>query len=247
MLLPGARGAVASGLFEIARKLATLPLAVRQAFHYVMAPLAAHQARADRARIAPLYRFASRLSTALVVPLAGWLAFAGPDILSVYRPEVMAALPLLYILVAARAAEAIVGPATPIVEMTGHRLLPLVNSLVGVASWAALALLLVPRHGAAGMAVAVGVATVAIAYAATLELRLTERLTPFDRKLFLGLAVALAGVGLMALAADLTRGPLRFASVTALWALASWAAVRFGLVRGDRDALGALARTLRLV
>ena len=247
ILLPGARGAVAAGLFEIARKLATLPLAVRQAFQYVMAPVAAHQARADRARIAPLYRFASRLSTALVVPLAGWLAFAGPDILSIYRPEVMDALPLLYILVAARAAEAIVGPATPIVEMTGHRILPLVNSLVGVASWAALSLWLVPRYGAPGMAVAVGVATVAIAYMATLELQLTERLSPFDRKLFLGLGIALAGVGLMALAADVTRGPVRFASVTLLWALASWCAVRLGLVRGDREALGALARTLRLV
>jgi len=230
-LLPGSKGAVAAGLFEIARKLATLPLAVRQAFQYVMAPLAAHQARADRAAIAPLYRFASRISTALVVPLAGWLAFAGPDILSVYRPEVRAALPLLYILVAARAAEAIVGPATPIVEMTGHRILPLVNSLVGVLVWAALSLVLVPRFGAPGMAIAVGAATVAIAYMATLELQLTEGLTPFDRKLFLGLGVALAGVGLMALGASLTRGPARFAAVTSLWALASWCALRFGLVR----------------
>jgi O-antigen/teichoic acid export membrane protein len=247
MLLPGARGAIAAGLFEIARKLATLPLAVRQAFQYVMAPLAAHQARADRSAIAPLYRFASRLSTALVVPLAGWLAFAGPDILSIYRPEVRAALPLLYILVAARAAEAIVGPATPIIEMTGHRILPLVNSLVGVVCWGILSLLLVPRFGAPGMAAAVGAATVAIAYMATLELQVTEQLSPFDRKLLLGLAVALAGVGLMAGAAWLTRGPVRFAFVTSLWALSSWCAVRLGLVRGDREALGGLARRLRLI
>ncbi|HEX8480860.1 MAG TPA: oligosaccharide flippase family protein [Allosphingosinicella sp.] len=246
-LLPGAQGAAASGLFEIARKIATLPLAVRQAFQYVMAPVAAHQARADRAMIAPLYRFASRVSTALVVPLAGLLAFTGRDILSVFERDVMAALPLLYILVAARAAEAIVGPATPIVEMTGHRLLPLVNSLVGAAVWGVLALLLVPRHGASGMAVAVGAATVAIAYAATLELRIAEGLSPFDSKLLRGLAVALAGVALMGLAAYLMRGPLRFACVLALWAAASWCALRFGLVRGDREALGGLARRLRLV
>lgn len=246
-ILPGSAGAVAAGLFEIARKIATLPLAVRQAFQYVMAPVAAHQARADRREIAPLYRFASRVSTALVVPLAGLLAFTGPDILSVFRPEVMAALPLLYILVAARAAEAIVGPATPIVEMTGHRALPLVNSLIGVAVWAGLSWLLIPRHGAAGMAVAVGAATVAIAYAATLELRISEGLSPFDRKLFRGLFVALLGVALMGLAAWWTRGPVRFASVLTLWALASWCALRFGLVRGDREALGGLARRLRLV
>ncbi|HEU0134385.1 MAG TPA: polysaccharide biosynthesis C-terminal domain-containing protein, partial [Allosphingosinicella sp.] len=246
VLLPGKPGAVASGLFEIARKITTLPLAVRQAFQYVMAPVAAHQAKADRTEIAPLYRFASRVSTALVVPLAGLIAFSGRDILSVFRPEVMEALPLLYILVAARAAEAIVGPATPIVEMTGHRILPLVNSLIGAAVWGALCLLLVPSYGAVGMAAAVGAATVAIAYAATLELRLTEGLSPFDAKLFRGLFVALAGVALMSVAAYHLRGPVRFATVLSLWALASWCALRFGLVRGDREALGGLARVLRL-
>ena len=158
-----------------------------------------------------------------------------------------AALPLLYILVAARAAEAIVGPATPIVEMTGHRILPLVNSLVGVASWAALSLWLVPLYGAPGMAIAVGVATVAIAYMATLELQLTERLSPFDRKLFLGLGSG-AGRGRADGAGGLVYarpGPLRLGHL--LVGATSWCAVRLGLVRGDREALGALARTLRLV
>jgi O-antigen/teichoic acid export membrane protein len=247
LILPGAKGAVAAALFEIARKIATLPLAVRQAFQYVMAPLAAHQARADRDKIAPLYHFASRVSTALVVPLAGLLAFAGRDVLSIYRPEAMAALPLLYILVAARAAEAIVGPATPIVEMTGHRILPLVNSFIGVASWILLALLLVPRWGAEGMALAVGLATLAIAYAATLELQISDGLTPFDRKLFLGLAAALVGIALMWGAEHLLHGPARFGAVFFLWAATSWTALRLGLTRGDRESLGALARALRLV
>ena len=247
LMLPGARGATAAGLFEIARKIATIPLAVRQAFQYVMAPLSSAQARADRAEIGPLYRFASRVSTALVVPLAGLLIFAGIDILSLYRGEAMAALPLLYVLVSARAAEAIVGPATPIVEMTGHRLLPLLNSLMAVAAWAALAFLLVPTRGEMGMAVAVAAATLIAAAAATVELAVTERLTPFDRRLFQGLAVALAGVALMGGAAQVTHGPVRFLSVLLLWALASWCALRFGLVRGDREALGGLSKKLRLL
>jgi O-antigen/teichoic acid export membrane protein len=246
LLIPGARGATAAGLFEIARKIATLPLSVRQAFQYVMAPLTAHQARSSRDEIGPLYHFASRVSTALVVPLAGLLAFAGRDILSIYRPEAMAALPLLVILVTARAAEAIVGPATPIVEMTGHRILPLVNSLVGAAVWGVLSLLLVPRFGAEGMAVAVGVATLAIAYAATIELRISDGLTPFDHKLFQGLGAALVGLGLMYGAAHLLGGVARFASLLLLWAAASWTALRLGLTRSDRAALGGFARAVRL-
>ena len=39
LMLPGARGASAAGLFEIARKISTVPLIVRQAFQYVLGPL----------------------------------------------------------------------------------------------------------------------------------------------------------------------------------------------------------------
>ena len=247
LMLPGAAGAMAAGLFEIARKISTIPLIIRQSFQYVMAPLSSAQAQADRSAIAPLYRFASRVSTALVVPLAGLLIFAGADILSLYRPEAAAALPLLSVLVTARAIEAIVGPATPIVEMTGHRVLPLVNSFLGVAMWALLSAVLVPRIGSMGMAIAVGAATIVIAYAATFELTISDNLSPFDRKLFFGLAIALAGVGLMALAEHLTRGPVRFVSVFLIWAVTSWCALRFGLVRSDREAFGSFARRTRLV
>ena len=39
LTIPGARGAAAAGLFEIARKLSTVPYIVRQAFQYVLGPL----------------------------------------------------------------------------------------------------------------------------------------------------------------------------------------------------------------
>jgi O-antigen/teichoic acid export membrane protein len=247
LMLPGSRGASAAGLFEIARKISTIPHIVRQAFQYVLGPLSSAQAKVDRVAIAPLYRFASRVSTALVVPLGGLLVFAGADILSVYRPEVREALPLLWILVAARVFEAIVGPATTIVEMTGHRLLPLLNSFLGVAVWAGLAFLLTPEREALGMAIAVAAATLVSVYAATIELRISDKLSPFDRKLFQALAIAAAGIAAMALAEYLTGGPTRFAAVLVLWAATTWLALRYGLTREDRLALGGVARTLRLV
>jgi O-antigen/teichoic acid export membrane protein len=247
LMFPGSRGAAAAGLFEIARKISTVPLIVRQAFQYVLGPLASAQAHADRAQIAPLYHFASRVSTALVVPLAGLLIFAGVEVLSLYQPRAAAALPLLYILVAARALEAIVGPASTIVEMIGHRGLPLLNSAIAVALWIGMALWLAPEYGALGMAVAVGVATVASTYAATLQLQISDGLTPFDRKLMQNLALALTGVAFMAGAEWLLDGPARFAAVLALWAITSWLTLRYGLTRGDREALGGLSRRLRLV
>jgi O-antigen/teichoic acid export membrane protein len=247
LMLAGAAAATAAGLFEIARKISTVPHIVRQSFQYVLAPLTSAQAKADRAQIAPLYGFASRVSAALVVPLAGLLAFAGADILSVYRAEAAAALPLLVVLVAARAVEAIVGPAATIVEMAGHRALPLVNSAIAVGLWAGLAWWLVPGGGAFGMAVAVAAATLVSSWAATVELRLTDRLSPFSAKLFHGLAIAAAGLLLMAGAVALLGGPARFAALLLLWGVTSWLTLRYGLTREDRLALGGLSRRLRLV
>jgi O-antigen/teichoic acid export membrane protein len=247
LMLPGARGASAAGLFEIARKISTVPLIVRQAFQYVLGPLSSAQAHVDRAQVAPLYHFASRVSAALVTPLAGLLIFAGVDVLSLYRPEAQTALPLLFVLVGARAVEAIVGPASAIVEMIGHRILPVVNSLIAIALWLGLAFWLVPREGPIGMAIAIGVATIASTYAATIQLQVSDGLSPFDRKLLQALAIALAGVALMALAERLLHGPARFAACALLWAITSWLTLRHGLTREDRLALGGLSRRLRLV
>lgn len=247
LMLPGTGGATAAGLFEIGRKLSTVPHIVRQAFQYVLGPLSSAQAHADRSRIGPLYRFASRVSTALVVPLAGLMIFTGADVLSVYRREAAAALPLLVLLSAARAAEAIAGPASAIVEMIGHRALPLLNSLLAMLVWLGLALWLVPQEGAFGMAVAVSAAILVSTWAAAIELRISDGLSPFGHTLLRGLAIALAGVGGMALAEYALDGPARFAANMLLWAATSWLTLRFGLTHEDRRALGGVARRLRLV
>jgi O-antigen/teichoic acid export membrane protein len=247
LMIPGAQGAAAAGVFEIARKLSTVPYIVRQSFQYVLGPLSSAQAHADRAAIAPLYHFASRVSTALVVPLAGLMVFTGADILSVYRREAAAALPLLAVLCAARAAEAIVGPAATIVEMIGHRVLPLLNSALAFLLWGALALWLTPALGGFGMAIAVSVAIVASTWAAAIELRISDGLTPFDYKLYQALGLALAGVATMAAVEYFTGGPLRFALNMSVWAITSWLTLRYGLTREDRLALGGLSRRLKLV
>ncbi len=246
LVIPGARGASAAAIFEIARKLSTVPHIVRQAFQYVLAPLSSAQAHADRRAIEPLYRFASRVSTALVVPLSGLIVFAGVDILSVYRSEAMAALPLLAILCAARAVEAMAGPAAILIEMTGHRALPLLNSALAILLWILLGLWLTPSLGALGMAVAVSAAIILSTWAASVELRLAEGLSPFDRYWARALAIALAGTALMGLVPIVTGGPPRFLLLLLSWAATSWTALRFGLEDEDRRALGGIARRLRL-
>jgi O-antigen/teichoic acid export membrane protein len=249
MLLPGAQGATAAGLFGIARKVASVPLIVRQAFLYVLAPLSSSQAAHDRAEIAPLYAFASRLSAALVLPLGGILILLASDILSLFGPGAGAALGTLVILTIGRIGEAILGPATPIVEMVGHRVLPLVNSLIGIAAWATLAWWFTPSRGAEGMAIAVAIGAVAIAIAAVAELHISDGFHPFDLPFLRGLAAGLAGLGLLALFGALMEpfaAPLRAAGLTLLFLPLCWVTLRIGLDHADRQALGGFARRARL-
>ena len=247
MMLPGARGATAAALFEIARKISTVPNLIQQAVQYVIGPMSAAQSRIDHNAVALLYHFACRLSAALILPLAGLLIFAGADILKIYRPEAAAALPLLQALVVGRGLVAIAGPATVVVEMTGHRGLPLLNSLIGTVLGGILAFLLVPGLGPLGMAIAAGAATVLSAYAAAFELRIGDGFTTFDRTLVAGIAVALAGSALMGLAELLDNSAARLAVVIPLWGATTWCALRIGMSHSDRLALGAFARRTRLV
>ena len=249
MLIPGSGGAVAAGLYGIARKIASIPLIVRQTFLYVLAPLSSAQAAVNRAQIAPLYRFANRLSAIIVIPLTGLIIILSADILSVFAPAAAAALPLLVILLIGRAGEAILGPATPIVEMIGHRGLPLLNSMIGLAIWAALAFWLTPDMGATGMAIAVAVGVTISSWAAVVELGVSDRLNPFDRHfisaLLSGTAAFAVLYGLSLLIPDSWKYAEPWLLIAAFLPLL-WAGLRVGLDDEDKLALGKVARKLRL-
>ncbi len=59
-----------------------MPLIVRQAFLYVLAPLSSAQNAQDRRMIAPLYAFSARLSAALVLPIGAAIILLGSCFLS---------------------------------------------------------------------------------------------------------------------------------------------------------------------
>lgn len=249
LMLPGAAGASASGLYGIAHKISTAPQIVRQTFLYVMAPLASAQARHDRAAVQPLYAFATRLSTMLVIPLAAAIVLLGEPILALFAPEARAALPILVVLVVARAAEACVGPASPILDVMGHRRWILLNAFGGVAIWLAIAFVAVPRWGSVGMAASVGIGLVTAASLALIELRLVDRLDALSKRLWVGLAVSAVAVAAM-WAGDRLATPHGHVAeavvVLLLFVPALWVGLRFGLTRSDREALGPYAMRLRL-
>lgn len=85
-----------------------------------------------------------------------------------------------------------------------------------------------------------------IAYAATIELSVSDGLSPFDATSLTGLAIVIPGLAAMWAGQSVAQGPARFGIILILWLATSWLALRFGLAREDRMALGGLARRLRL-
>jgi O-antigen/teichoic acid export membrane protein len=249
LMVPGAAGATAAGLYGIARKIASIPLIVRQSFLYVLSPLASAQAAADRAAMLPMYRFSTHMSLLLAVPLAGLMILTASDMLSAFAPGAAAALPVLVVLLAARAGEAVIGPATPIVEMVGHRALPLLNSLIGLALWLLLALWLVPDYGTLGMAIAVSVAVVATAWAAVAELRISDGLTPFGVGFWRAVVAGALIIGALWLTGETLAplgAPVRATGLFLLFWPLLWLGLRYGLDAADKAALGKLGRRLYL-
>ncbi|MGL3823300.1 lipopolysaccharide biosynthesis protein [Sphingopyxis sp. R3-92] len=250
LLLPGAAGAAAAGLFTIARKLSSVVQLVRVAFVYVMAPLAASAERSDRAQVADIYAYATRLILAIALPLAAVLAAGSSSLLSLFGDQAQVAQAALIILLFARAAEAIFGISQPVLQVVAAFRDQLTASVVGMIVSVGAGWLIVGHMGAlTGVTLAMSIGLIVMAGTPMLQLAFNEKLHPFDQQFP---RVALRGIGITLIAgiAALLAGRLPDAIALPLIAIIAaagiWASMRFALPLADRASLGKTGRTLRL-
>ena len=251
LLLPGAAGAAAAGLFTIARKLSSVVQLVRTAFVYVMAPLAASAEREDRAQVADIYAYATRLIAAIALPLAAVLAAGSSSLLSLFGPQAHVAQAAVIILLFARAFEAVLGISMPVLQVVAAFRHQLTASLCGVIVALGAGWLIVGHLDAlTGVTLAMSIGLVVMAATPMLQLAISEKLHPFDSRFP---AVALRGTaitgaaGAMALLASRLPDPVALPLIVLIAAAAIWLAIRFTLPEGDRASLGKVGRTLRLI
>lgn len=245
-MLPGAAGAAAGGYYAIARKIASALQAVRMTFEYVMAPLAAEKdGHGDHTALHDMYAYATRLSLCLALPFGAALVLARHDILATMDPEFQAAAAAIAILCLGRVLEAATGPSSAIIEMLGHRLLPPLNGLVGLAALLGLGIWLIPAYGVTGAAVAAAAGLNITALLALIEGQLLFRLWPYDRQIARPLLASLLTSGLiLALVSASSKWPAPFGILSAILGLvlAVIILIRFGLTHEDAEALGKLGK-----
>lgn len=249
-LIPGAGGASAAALFVIARKLSSIVQLVRTAFVYVVAPLASSAERGDRAQVAAIYAYATRLILVVALPLSLVLAAGSAPLLSLFGREAGAAIAAVAILFIARALEAVLGIAVPVFQVVGGFRHQLTGSVIGLTVAAAVAWPLASALGPlTGITAASALGFVIAAAIPMAQLASHEGLHPFGPAL--ATAASRAGlIGAAALAVSLVIATLPSGvAVPAIIALALgavWSALRLALPLADRQSLGRVGRRLRL-
>jgi len=151
LILGVVSGAVAAGLFVLARKLASAVQLLTRSSDHVVAPLAAGQPAEAQAALGR-----QALSRALCYgpPLAAVLLGLAPVILPRLDPAYAGGTLVVAVLVLARLAEALTGPALALVEVAGRPRQPLLLALAALAVLLLLSGLLIPPLGALGAAMA---------------------------------------------------------------------------------------------
>lgn len=248
-ILPGAAGAIAAGLFTIARKISSLIQTIRLAFAYVLAPLTSAASRSEKAAVEPIYGFATRVLTAIALPAGLVLTAATPAVLTLFGPEAAAAAPAVMILIGSRIVEALAGAAQPIQQVISSYRAQLVASNSGMLVAAAAGWILLPGWGLTGMALAVTAGLCTGAILPVIQMWYDEGLNPFGAPFARTMAIALSIAAAGALIAHLANGLPAALALTAGFVIllgASWCSIRLALPITDRMALGKTGRALRL-
>lgn len=250
LTLPGATGASAAALYMIARKISSLVQLVRTAFAYVLAPLASSAFRHDTSHVGELYGFATRIMTAIVLPLALVMAGGTMPILGLFGSSADPARGAVILLLLARTVETLMGAAQPVLQVVSGYGRQVVASSIGLVAAVLAGLVLVPWSPLSGMAGAVGIGLIVQGAIPMLQLHVYDKLHPFShgfgRVLATSALISVPALGLALLASALPDAvSLPLIVLVAIGSI--WCSGRFALPEGDRRSLGKTGRKLRLV
>jgi O-antigen/teichoic acid export membrane protein len=135
------------------------------------------------------------------------LAIYAPLVLRLFGPQFVRGDLVLTLLSLSMLVTMATGPVSSVLLMGGFSVWNLVNSVIGMVSMVGLNVLLVPRFGLTGAAIAGSVTIAAIAVAAALEVWFLLRLEPLGRGFEVVALASVACVGAPALIARALLGP----------------------------------------
>jgi O-antigen/teichoic acid export membrane protein len=250
ILLLGALSTAATvGVFAVATQINTLGTMFHGAIVTVSSPIVSQlYDRGEREQMGRFYQTVTKWTLTVNLPLFLIVLLFPTSILSIFGKNFVGGATALSILAWANLAQTGTGICGAVLDMTGNTSLKLVNSLVTFASTIGLNLLLIPRWGLMGAAVAALSAAAIVNLLRLLEVYILFRLLPytlsFIKPITAGLVALTITWGLRSLSlpgADLVHLAM---SVTVLLTVYTGTIILLGLSQEDRAVLARVGQRI---
>jgi O-antigen/teichoic acid export membrane protein len=197
VLLLGAMSAAADvGLISIVGRINLLSHVMYRAIINAVRPVLAELSSVDdRDELRVVYRASTRWTFMLNVPVFLVMVLYPVPLLSIFGESFVAGAAPLVVMAFSELANAGTGTCGSIIDMTGHTRVKLANSIGWMTLLIVSNVLLIPRYGVLGAAVASLLSTTAINGARVIEVWVLERVQPYDRTFLKPIAGGLVAAG----------------------------------------------------
>ena len=173
------RSAAQVGIYRAASQTALLMTLFYQSIRSIFTPMIAElHDKKEMGRLGELFQTTTRWSFALSLPLFLVAAIASKDILSVFGIEFVAGWLPLVVLAAGQLVRAATGATIDMLTMSGHQYLRLFGDIGAVIANVTLNMLLIPRWGLVGAAVATGISIAGIHVLRVVQVKLVLDVHP---------------------------------------------------------------------
>lgn len=171
------------GLYAIAEVISLLVLFVLVAFNSIFAPIISELYHSRKLEVLNnMYIAVTRLVWIFTLPIFLWIVVFNQDVLQLFGPDFVEAEKVLIFLAIGQFINAIAGPNGFMLSMSGHQKWEMINGIIVAILNLFLNILLIPRFGALGSAIAGAIALAVINILKTIEVWFIMRMIPYNRK-----------------------------------------------------------------
>jgi len=237
------------GVYNIAVLLSTMAMLFVYSFNAIFSPIVADVYHGGNpAFMASLLRAITRWILLLTLPLYAWIVLCGEPVLGIFGPEFVAGYAALVILATGQLLDSAASSVASCLAMTGYQRFNVYNTLALAVVSVGLNIVLIPRFGIVGAAVATAVALVLANVARLIEGKFLLGVVPYDRSTIKAVVVGvvLMGAVLAARSAGAVPGTWYWSAVllVACYGLAAGVTALLGISDEDRVVVGTLLRRL---
>jgi O-antigen/teichoic acid export membrane protein len=192
VLLLGALATLSDvGVYSIVGRITLVSGVFSSALYVSVKPILARlHDRDDVVALSAVYIAGTRWMLAVSLPAVLVMVLYPNQLLAIFGSTFEGGATALILLALAQLADAATGICQPILDMTGHTRVKLANTVTWTVVLGVGGVLMIPRWGVTGAALASLVAVVVVNVAAIVEVYVLERLHPFDRRFLKPIAAA---------------------------------------------------------